>query len=875
MMAQQVPHQATDKKRVKVYELRNNDWFDRGTGFCSATFATTEDGRKDPKVIVESEEHPERLLLETKIQKEDGFQKQQETLIVWQEPVSGVDMALSFQEAEGCAMIWKYISTIQQSFQNAMSGGVDDGLSDDLAAELPPAISLPAAELGNLAEIDTSMRIMGATADGREALAKLIMHEGYIGKLTDLVTVAEDLESLEDLHHLCNIMKSIILLNDASIIEHAVSDKYLMGVVGALEYDPDFPSHKANHRLWLGDKRRYKEVVPINDELIQRKIHQTHRLQYLKDVILARILDDPTFSVLNSLIFFNQVDVVQHLHSDPSFLTDLFGVFNSSYPDQEKKKDAVLFLQQCCTIAKNIQPPARQALYTNFLEHGLLRVIHFGLRHGDVAVRVGATDILISVIDYDPMMIRQTIQRQMHEGQTSLIDSLIELLLVEVDLGVKSQISEALKVILDQAPPIPGPEGYPRVGHEMTGGAKLLPAVDPEQELFLSRFYDSPALRLFRPLIELERRSDMKFSAHQASMYTYVVDLLGFFIRQHHRFSRYFFMNHNLAQRVAQLLKSTDKYLKLVAIRFFRVVIGLQEEFYIKNLIEKGVLSPILQVMIETMPRDNLVSSACLELIEYIRKENLKDLVKHLVANHREALLALNYMPTIRDLILRYDQTQGCIANMEYFMDTDENINRRPPPNTRMMEHISMDPREEEYWDGSDPEDEHDDQSGASADRPTTSNGSSNGSKPLVDYASDEEGDEGAEMEEDAKPKSEESQGQDNKNANDEEAVEEEEEEGVNTAASSSPSLMPVPPPERLSEKRRREEEDEDELGKLINNKRRNSNAPDPNAAPASPGLGTRRKSFTAGTGNGTPKKIAISLSSALRAAGPRSDDES
>jgi protein phosphatase-4 regulatory subunit 3 len=40
MMAQPVPHQATDKKRVKVYELRNNDWFDRGTGFCTATFTT-------------------------------------------------------------------------------------------------------------------------------------------------------------------------------------------------------------------------------------------------------------------------------------------------------------------------------------------------------------------------------------------------------------------------------------------------------------------------------------------------------------------------------------------------------------------------------------------------------------------------------------------------------------------------------------------------------------------------------------------------------------------------------------------------------------------------------------------------------------------
>lgn len=43
MMAQPVPHQVdesqtTDKKRVKVYELRSNDWFDRGTGFCSASF---------------------------------------------------------------------------------------------------------------------------------------------------------------------------------------------------------------------------------------------------------------------------------------------------------------------------------------------------------------------------------------------------------------------------------------------------------------------------------------------------------------------------------------------------------------------------------------------------------------------------------------------------------------------------------------------------------------------------------------------------------------------------------------------------------------------------------------------------------------------
>lgn len=87
----------------------------------------TEDGRKEARVVVDSEEEPMRVLLETRIHKEDGFQKQQgmsqqwtpspstyiqllmglaETLIVWTEPQTGIDMALSFQEADGCAQIW-------------------------------------------------------------------------------------------------------------------------------------------------------------------------------------------------------------------------------------------------------------------------------------------------------------------------------------------------------------------------------------------------------------------------------------------------------------------------------------------------------------------------------------------------------------------------------------------------------------------------------------------------------------------------------------------------------------------------------------------------------------------------------------------------
>ncbi|KAL7964168.1 component of IIS longevity pathway SMK-1 domain-containing protein [Trichoderma sp. SZMC 28014] len=75
---------------------------------------------------------------------------------------------------------------------------------------------------------------MSSTAAGREAVAKFIVTEEYIDKLIPLVEIAEDLESLPDLHRLCNIIKTILLLNNPSIIEHSVSDECLLGVVGDL-----------------------------------------------------------------------------------------------------------------------------------------------------------------------------------------------------------------------------------------------------------------------------------------------------------------------------------------------------------------------------------------------------------------------------------------------------------------------------------------------------------------------------------------------------------------------------------------------------------------------------------------------------------------
>lgn len=87
--------------------------------------------------------------------------------------------------------------------------------------------------------------------------------------------------------------------------------------------DPEVSPH-LEHRKYLQSSVIFKEVVPIQNADLLKKIHLTFRIQYLKDVILPRLIDDLTFATLNSLIYFNNVDIVEHLYKDTAFLTELY-----------------------------------------------------------------------------------------------------------------------------------------------------------------------------------------------------------------------------------------------------------------------------------------------------------------------------------------------------------------------------------------------------------------------------------------------------------------------------------------------------------------------------------------------------------------------
>lgn len=349
-----------------------------------------------------------------------------------------------------------------------------------------------------------------------------------------------------------------------------------------------------------------------------------------------------------------------------------------------------------------------------------------------------------------------------------------------------------------------------------------------------------------------------------------------FLIRQHLFRSKYFVLTEKLAARIAQLLSCPQKHLKLsksssrvryaawtnsslAALKFFRTCIGLQDEFYHQQIILNNLFEPILNVVYDTMPRDNLLNSACLELFEFVKRENIKPIIVHVVENYREKLQDITYVDTFQNLITRYDQMQGYNPEMEstLFGQEDDNTPTRTKVNGnhRWQGVKEMDAAEEEYFNTSDDEEEP-----LMKKKLLTPmiNGSSPVMKPLVDYPDDDEEAMDTRAEPGAVLTPSPTASEDNNRT-----------PGSDVSGIANPlSRLPQIPPERLSEKRRREEDEEDELGKLSSQIKRRSSSASSVGSPTSTTVSAsntsnilrRKKSFSSNKDAPTGKKIAISL---------------
>lgn len=318
--------------------------------------------------------------------------------------------------------------------------------------------------------------------------------------------------------------------------------------------------------------------------------------------------------------------------------------------------------------------------------------------------------------------------------------------------------------------------------------------------------------------------TDLSFQ--EISLFHHLIEILMFLIRYHLFRSKIFIFSEGLPARIAQLLACPQKHLKLskfpkdvvigscadvrlAALKFFRTCIGLQDDYYIQQMTRNFLFEPILNIVYDTMPRDNLLNSVCLELFEFVKRENIKAIILHIVGNYREKLQTIRYVDTFQTLILRYDQFQGYNPEGDttlFGQDQDETPSRSNVSGNHRWQGVKeMDAAEEAYFNTSDDEDELAHKKPHGQRHPLV-NGVSPLARSLVDYPDDEE----EPMNADA-------------GLAERKPVEKMNAQAVDENGISAVSVPSKPPPERLSEKRRREEDEEDELGKLSTSKRRTS----------------------------------------------------
>lgn len=83
---------------------------------------------------------------------------------------------------------------------------------DPRAVNLSSIVSagrLPDPTLGIIGEIEKAIKYIGRTPAGKEKICEYVVSEDYIKGLIDVMSQAEDLEALSELHALCNLMQTI------------------------------------------------------------------------------------------------------------------------------------------------------------------------------------------------------------------------------------------------------------------------------------------------------------------------------------------------------------------------------------------------------------------------------------------------------------------------------------------------------------------------------------------------------------------------------------------------------------------------------------------------------------------------------------------
>ncbi|KAJ1694936.1 hypothetical protein LUZ63_011634 [Rhynchospora breviuscula] len=269
---------------------------------------------------------------------DNTYKRRSGIIIEWWQSTCRADCLLIFRDEISCSYIWGIIGRMRRDWHfNNHGGSLNSGSSH--LRELPPV---------DLASLPLILKTtLECNFSAQMHIADLITQNNeFFPELLGLFRICEDSKNIGGLRMIYGLVRSIILLSNLSVFDRMFSDRFLMDVIGALEYDPEEPEAQ-NHRTLLKSAIKehviFKEVLPVKDNSVSTKLYQSYGAGYIKDVILPRTLDEVTVASLNLYIHANDAAVLSLLKADSCFIQKLLAKLKSDGTHPDSKRDLVLF----------------------------------------------------------------------------------------------------------------------------------------------------------------------------------------------------------------------------------------------------------------------------------------------------------------------------------------------------------------------------------------------------------------------------------------------------------------------------------------------------------------------------------------------------
>ena len=652
----------TNKWRVKLYHLNENgEWEDFGIGYVFCAFEekdlNIQETNKEiyQKLIMLNEDtHEEMFNIEIKKNTID-FHNQRGIIITWKigNDINEDNTAISFQEKEGVFEIWNNIlinqgknpldknnslltdqpeAYLDVSIQNLpnlfreLNSDMNELKINNFISFLKKSNFEFIIKLGEilnseekkLEEIKSSISTetnytiiqnnnnLNENNKKNDSLSKFSKNENNI-IINNQISLTEKQKSkstnIENINYIFNIFKNLILLGNKELIEILLNDICYLITFGALEYD--FEVFKiVPHRKYFKEVVKFKNPLKIEDEEILEKIHLNIRLQYLRDPVLARIIDNNTLKSINMIIQINNNDIIQFFIEEDKYLDTLCEQLQDN--NILVKRDAFLLFNELINCSKDIYQ-TRIAFYETLFELGIIHALIENLE--GISNNEYINSINLEVLNKnDILLIQEKIINIIIEIITNfltvlpnefkiilkcdtLLKHLTNLMLNFNNFGIKYEICNIFKMLID---------------------INYYKDDDSVNDLSLYNEYFISFLKYLKMPIDPNRKTEISTTKQ------IIIEILIYLFSQN-IFDIQFWINQNeLDKIILNLLEESNKIVNLYTIKLIKCIIEYTDLSICSKIFSKKLCNKIIQLFIDNIKNGNIIISCLLDFFEIL-----------------------------------------------------------------------------------------------------------------------------------------------------------------------------------------------------------------------------------------------------------------